>query len=543
MENSSNLGEQFTRQALMKIINQRKYMYKVGEILVIIAFLLIVISRFYYPLDQDLSMKLVSEIWYGDEGWNSGNAISKYLTNHWLCDGFNQVILMPAMSLIQYSWFKAVGLSWYKVRLLYVLFSFVLIILGYLLIRNRMKKEKEAIKYVSILSFLFLIGTNLYFYGHSRLALYDIPMATFGMASLILLIRMLDSITFKRKAMWAFCSWTLLTTAILTKTAAVQYVVAILIFAAMHFVLNKRRITANFVLMLLTAVLAATISSGVLAILRTLYVVPDSDALYHLISDKMPTTIEQMFVSYKHLFSHDFIKNNYLLFYGSLLSMVMVFIVPFIKKERPHKIDLLLSASYISSLLFLGSIYYPYQSIRYFMVLPLPMIYFVSLLPSVIGSLHPTASKAFSSVGVGIIILFLLFANKWNSMELARYFTAPKTTMITSIARGIEKDIANDAASNNYSLTPLLINSLFGSTFAADNHMPFRYFIPAKRNKYEYIFSHYKFGPTTNRDPYGKDRDWPYDGKYLDFTKLHIIKIYKVPLNDTEVGYLFRQDL
>ena len=108
-------------------------------VIICIIVIFMIISRF-YKLDADPDTTLsLSRVFYTDEGLNSCNAVSKYLTGSWICDDHNHILLMPIMSLIHNVTFKLLGLSLISARIPVALFSLIIIAIIIIFVFTRIR--------------------------------------------------------------------------------------------------------------------------------------------------------------------------------------------------------------------------------------------------------------------------------------------------------------------------------------------------------------------------------------------------------------------
>ena len=158
-------------------------MTKKREFLLIVLIVLfstaIILSRIYnLEADPDTSLTW-SQVFYTDEGWKCGNALNLYQRGEWLIEeGKNDGLVLPVMPVIQYGFFKILGLSLFSARLPVVLFSLLAIaLLGYFVTRDLPRNKILP----TLFLLLFLAGTNYYFYSYSRLGLLEVPMFGVGL--------------------------------------------------------------------------------------------------------------------------------------------------------------------------------------------------------------------------------------------------------------------------------------------------------------------------------------------------------------------------
>ncbi|NLG52141.1 MAG: phospholipid carrier-dependent glycosyltransferase, partial [Chloroflexi bacterium] len=152
----------------------------VGLSLLVAAFALL--RLVYLTADPPLGIT-TSRVFYTDEGWYARNAVAWVLTGHWHREGdFNPAVNIPVWTILQAAMFRLFGVSLYTARLLTVAFFVALLVLFY----------EFAAHYVprwAALVGCLLLATNYRLFAYSRLALLEVPMMAFLMASLLMAAR------------------------------------------------------------------------------------------------------------------------------------------------------------------------------------------------------------------------------------------------------------------------------------------------------------------------------------------------------------------
>ncbi len=117
---------------------------------------------------------------YTDEGWYANNAIAHLLTGDWYIEGgFNNAINVPVLPLCQYLSFLLLGINLFAARVTIIVFFILLEIVLFLLVR---KWESTRCALLVIL----LLSINYVMFAYSRMALVEIPMLFFAVASIFL---------------------------------------------------------------------------------------------------------------------------------------------------------------------------------------------------------------------------------------------------------------------------------------------------------------------------------------------------------------------
>ncbi len=218
---------------MMKDIVNFQMKSKIKYIFYILIFSLIVfivITRFSrIEADPDCSISLSKGAYINDEGWKSGNVINKFITNKWLCDDHNDILLWPVMPLMEYVSFKIFGLSLFSIRLPAIIFStFLIFLIAIFLFISCNKLEKNnRLKVLTL--YLFLAATNYYLFIQGRIAFFDIPMSTLGFISLIFLNFSISSRKLRKKYTFFFLIGIFLGLCICTKTTGLLFFVTSLI--------------------------------------------------------------------------------------------------------------------------------------------------------------------------------------------------------------------------------------------------------------------------------------------------------------------------
>lgn len=134
-------------------------------------------------LSADSPLNLTtSGVLYTDEGQYSRNAVHWATTGQWYTPGdFNSAVIYPVATAIQALAFRILGLSTASARAVTVLCTWLTLYLTYRLCRYYVSE-------IPALAAVLLLAANYRFYAYSRLALLDLPMVTFALASVVLAI-------------------------------------------------------------------------------------------------------------------------------------------------------------------------------------------------------------------------------------------------------------------------------------------------------------------------------------------------------------------
>ena len=165
---------------------------------------------------------------YTDEGWWSRNAVAWVREGSWyIDDGYNTITNLPVLPIIQIVWFKLFGVGLVSARAISVVCSLLVSGGVYLLARREL-----SVSFAWIAPFIVLTDYSVFVY--SRLALLEMPMLVFLLASLWLATAIQKGVAFNA----IYCvvlSGLCFTLAILTKTTALFAlpVIAIALFFQM----------------------------------------------------------------------------------------------------------------------------------------------------------------------------------------------------------------------------------------------------------------------------------------------------------------------
>ncbi|MEM9153047.1 MAG: glycosyltransferase family 39 protein, partial [Cyanobacteria bacterium P01_F01_bin.3] len=120
---------------------------------------------------------------YTDEGWWSRNAVAWVRDGDWyIDDGYNTITNLPTLPVMQVIWFKLFGIGLFSARAVTVLCSVIVSGFVYLFARREL-----AVKFAWIAPLIIL--TNYPAFAYSRMALLEMPMLVFILASLWLVTR------------------------------------------------------------------------------------------------------------------------------------------------------------------------------------------------------------------------------------------------------------------------------------------------------------------------------------------------------------------
>ncbi|MFK8183740.1 MAG: ArnT family glycosyltransferase [Phormidesmis sp.] len=139
---------------------------------------LLAVGRF-FNLSADFPIGLTSYgATYTDEGWWSRNAVALVREGNWFIDdGYNTILNLPTVPLLQALWFKAFGVSQVAARALTATCSVMVSILVYAIARRELK---PALAWLAP----FIILSSYPVFAFSRIALLEMPMMVLILLSL-----------------------------------------------------------------------------------------------------------------------------------------------------------------------------------------------------------------------------------------------------------------------------------------------------------------------------------------------------------------------
>ena len=139
---------------------------------------LLAIGRF-FNLSADFPIGLTSYgATYTDEGWWSRNAVALVREGNWyIDDGYNTILNLPTVPLIQTVWFRAFGVSQAAARALTATCSVLVSVLVYVIARRELK---PSIAWLAP----FIVLSSYPVFAFSRIALLEMPMIVLILLSL-----------------------------------------------------------------------------------------------------------------------------------------------------------------------------------------------------------------------------------------------------------------------------------------------------------------------------------------------------------------------
>lgn len=458
------------------------------SIILILLFLGVFFIRFHnIEADTDITICLRSDSFIADEGWKSGNAINKYLTGNWICGGRNDIFIWPIIPLIQYLSFKYAGLSLTAARMPSLIFSCIVALMLLWGIIRATEPGRSRLR-TSIVC-LFLLSANYYYFIFSRLAFLEIPMMAFGIAALLFFLKGIESQ--KKWLSWVYipASGILLGISVLTKTNGLIFALIIFLYAIFNWFIEKRK--PKFQLYIVLFSIAAILIIGIPLIIKksidpaisipTCYIFNSNIFFF---KGFLPTTF---FKNYIRFFTNPLILNNIGLFLLSILSMLIV-ISEYLETKRISNLNKIFLAFFLSSFLVLG--FFIAQASRYFVILLVPMIFFVSTLPVNFRNFINKNSINIHRIPLiklsgFIIISFVVLANVWNMWKFEDYIKNYNYSYI-SAARDIQKKVTTEIPGID---NDIVLYGDISSSIALITGMKFSYKIPDKVKSDIYIIS------------------------------------------------------
>ena len=324
----------------------------------------VLVSIRFYQIEADPDTTLTrSSTFYTDEGWFSTNSAEKFLTDEWLSDDFNYIVLIPVMSHIRYFFFKIFDMSLFSARLPSLILSTCSIFILLLFIISSYKKN-----FPNLLKILFvtvmIMGTNYYYLMYSRVAYSDLPMFFFGFTALFLFYSALLTKNNLLKYLYYFAAGIFLVISLYTKTTGAIFLLTIffslIIIAFRNTQNNKKYLEKGNLIGNILLILVTTISIiAVYLLLKNLYKDNFNEITSFLLEDKLgynPLNPIMLITSYAYLVRVCFIWKNWSLLLLSFVSIGFI-IFGFIKKKDISVINIIFISLFFSILIFLGFFY------------------------------------------------------------------------------------------------------------------------------------------------------------------------------------------
>lgn len=422
--------------------------------------LLIGFLRFYHlEADPDVSLTR-SGVFFSDEGWHAGNAVKKYLTGQWICDARNHILLMPLISPLLYGCYKLWGLSLFVTRLPFVIFSLVQIVIGGWFV---FKKHRQSVPVWNVLFFyLFLSGTNYYFYIYSRLALLDIPMVTLGLMGMMALAAAFRTQTYRAAGYYAI-SGVLLALAFLMKPSAAVFIVVIVIMVLIQWIVDLHFSSRDAAGVGISFFVCFSIVAAVSIFVQATF--GGTEVPFDLISGKIDAGF---FKHYAGFVTSKMILKNLPFF---ILAGIQVYLVlkQSIQTRHISFPDNAMVSLFLGSYLFFG--FFNYKAERYLVIFSLPLSYFLAGLP-ITFSAHFSRYRLLGKKSFWVFVI--IACNLWNMRMLTGYFIHPRYSL-KSVAHSVKEVIRRNSGTKDVRLY-----GSFSSTLSLVNNLDFMYGVPEK---------------------------------------------------------------
>ncbi len=461
----------------------RKYIIRILLIfMIILSLIFIMITRFTnIEADPDVSISKLKGAYITDEGWKSGNSINKYLSNNWMCNDKNDILLWPVMPILEYLCFKIFGLSLFSLRLPSVILSTLLIfLLGYFIYRTN-SKVKLNTKLLIIFVYLLLAGTNYYLYIQGRIAFFDIPMSTIGLVSLLIFFKAIRAKTLKKKYIYYVIHGFVIAICVCVKTTGLIFFLSPIIYLLIMNIINKSNEKYNVRGLIISFIVMVCVTVSILFIVNykitnDIFTIP----LKYIFNPKAVNSSQLhpllIIKNYLRFFTNNIIINNLALFLMMLISILIV-LYKSIRKRNIKISDSIMLSLTISSFLFLG--FFTPQAERYFVVLLIPLLYFIPKLIQYASYISDKYGRYMLKKGikfkgvVGVLIILIVFSNIWNISKMEDYLRNKKYSLMNT-ALLIKQDIDRDMERRGR-VSPYMMVGMTTSTLAVVNNMPFTY--------------------------------------------------------------------
>ncbi len=416
---------------------------KFRTLLLILIFLTIAAFKFSYTdADPDLSLTWSASSFLTDELYHGGNALNLWLGGKAELNDFNYILILPLMPLMEYLSFLIFDPSLFSLRLSANVLSLILMLalIGYVYVSQKKIYDAGCSKNSVALLALFLIGSNYYFFIYGKMALLDIPMAAFGFLSLFMFLHAGQTTKGRQYRFYIFAG-IMLAAALLIKTSAVNFILALLIYLLMtRFLKSDAKI--NRYGFLATLVVAVLLYAIVLLTVRQFFQGATEQHAHTLIFEKIvfnPVEIIRLFAG---SLANPFVRYNWPLFVLMLFNLVIL-----IKRGSAEKTfnpyDLMGVALLVSTFLFHGM--FNYHPPRYYLVLSIPLAYFTATLPVNLAAIKDTTERSiFANLSAKKIVVFaiilIMAANARNLYDLTNYLRNPDYTL-RDAGRAVARDM------------------------------------------------------------------------------------------------------
>ncbi len=384
--------------------------------------------------DPDLSLTWSRGVFLTDELYHGGNALKAALSGRWLLSDFNYIFMDPLMPLLQRAAYMVGGVSLLAARLPAVILNMAMAFLVALMVYERSPRHKVLSSSIAV----FLISTNYYFFIYGRLALIDLPMAALGLISFYFYLQALAgsrALYLRRFAL----SGIFLYLSLLMKASAVNFILAYLIFTLLTAAL--RRIDRKTVLR--TGIIVLTAALAHYATLRLIRLVLAAEQ-FSLRSDtliryKMPHGVGHLLRLYLTSLGNGFVLHNWALLILALFVLGAI-LLQIRRGRKPLNTDLLFVSLFVSTFVFHG--FFNYHPARYYIILLIPVVWFVATIPWRIEDrkLSRTKEKLILTVALALIVA----ANSWNLYRYAGHLAQPQYTFVATakaVGRAIQQDV------------------------------------------------------------------------------------------------------
>ncbi len=396
-------------------------------------FLLFILPRiFVFYADPDISLTW-SGTFLTDEIYHNGNAIKEILSGQWWLNDYNYIVMDPVIPFLQWALFKIGNVSLLNARLPSFLLSLALIYFFSIFIYLR--ADKHGLPKAGMA--LFLLSSNYFLMIYGKMALLDIPMTTFATAGLLSFSAALRK---KDNFVRSLSGSVFLMLALLTKASAANFLLALGLSFLIFY--KQKKISAR-ALFNWTGLLLVVVAAYFLILTFLHGWIPNTQLAARgnaLIGEKLPKDFWQILKYYATSPGNSFVRLNSPLF-------ILVFYVIYKQLRSKHWNDTatMMAMLMVSTFLFHG--FFNYHPPRYYMVLSVPMVYFIVQFPEVLSISFPGKPNKASLSGFMLILL----VNGWNFQKSIDYSLHPQYTFIQT-AKAVDRAIRSTGALPQQSL-------------------------------------------------------------------------------------------
>jgi 4-amino-4-deoxy-L-arabinose transferase-like glycosyltransferase len=342
--------------------------------LIILVFFFLAIRFLNLSADVPARITWSSEI-YGDEGLYARNAVAKTTTGDWLLPlESNPIVVMPLFQVIEYMFFKIMGVSLDSARLPGVLFFIITLYFVYLIYRHFTDRIKS-------LAVTLFISCNHLLFVYNRLALNENLMLVFAVIAVYL------SLNYDKYRIHMLVLPLVMFCAVLAKISALSVwvpVVFLILYKGDNHIArqNIKRISLSLLLFVVMCIFY------MIAVVKPYY---DYGGYYLDLIPILPDSMEGLFSLVYAVYK--IFRNGYLIMHGiycigyiaGIIGMILVFFI----KDLKYRRMLMAMALWVIAYTVCGAVGGGYNPPRYYVFTVIPLISIMGFLIFDFWSLYP----------------------------------------------------------------------------------------------------------------------------------------------------------